>query len=118
MRQNDRIKMKKKDRIIKKYLAVLTVVLCAFALFAGVSESANRTSQLTRGVSDSVYTEKQILESVAKEAKNGREFLNAIDEKMTEMILGKIKKKILFLRAVKLFTAPFLWRFSNNIILF
>ena len=58
MRQNGRIKMKKKDRIIKKYLAVLTVVLCAFALFAGVSESANRTSQLTRGVSDSVYTEK------------------------------------------------------------
>jgi len=52
--------MKKKDRIIKKYLAVLTVVLCAFALFAGVSESANRTSQLTRGVSDSVYTEKQL----------------------------------------------------------
>jgi len=79
--------MKKKDRIIKKYLAVLTVV-CAFALFAGVSESANRTSQLTRGVSDSVYTEKQILESVAKEAKNGREFLNAIDEKITEMIFG------------------------------
>ena len=76
--------MKKKDRIIKKYLAVLTVVLCAFAL----SESANRTSQLTRGVSDSVYTEKQILESVAKEAKNGREFLNAIDEKITEMIFG------------------------------
>ena len=75
--------MKKKDRIIKKYLAVLTVVLCAFALFAGVSESANRTSQLTRGVSDSVYTE-----SVAKEAKNGREFLNAIDEKITEMIFG------------------------------
>ena len=86
MRQNGRIKMKKKDRIIKKYLAVLTVVLCAFALFAGVS--ANRTSQLTRGVSDSVYTEKQILESVAKEAKNGREFLNAIDEKITEMIFG------------------------------
>ena len=88
LRQNGRIKMKKKDRIIKKYLAVLTVVLCAFALFAGVSESANRTSQLTRGVSDSVYTEKQILESVAKEAKNGREFLNAIDEKITELIFG------------------------------
>ncbi len=89
LRQNGRInKMKKKDRIIKKYLAVLTVVLCAFALFAGVSESANRTSQLTRGVSDSVYTEKQILESVAKEAKNGREFLNAIDEKITEIISG------------------------------
>lgn len=88
MRQNNRIKMKKKDRIIKKYLTVLTVVLCAFALFAGVSESANRTSQLTRGVSDSVYTEKQILESFAKEAKNGRELLNAIDEKITELIFG------------------------------
>ena len=74
LRQNDRIKMKKKDRKIKKYLAVLTVDLCAFALFAGVS--------------DSVYTEKQILESVAQEAKNGREFLNAIDEKITEMIFG------------------------------
>ena len=33
-------------------------------------------------------TEKQILESVAKEVKNGREFLNAIDEKITEMIFG------------------------------
>ena len=111
MRQNDRIKMKKKDRIIKKYLAVLTVVLCAFALFAGVSESANRTSQLTRGVSDSVYTEKQILESVAKEAKNGREFLNAIDEKITEMIFGLIQKKDTFFEGCKIFYSSFFMAF-------
>ncbi|HAQ28542.1 MAG TPA: hypothetical protein DCQ76_02045 [Ruminococcaceae bacterium] len=84
----DKVKMKKKDRIIKKYLAVLTVVLCAFALFAGVSESANRTSYMTRGVSDAVYTEKQVLASLAKDAENGREFLNAIEEKITEMISG------------------------------
>ena len=82
------VKMRKKDRIIKKYLAVLTVVLCAFALFVGVSESANRTSYMTRGVSDAVYTEKQVLTSLAKEAENGRELLNAIDEKITEMIFG------------------------------
>ena len=111
MRQNGRIKMKKKDRIIKKYLAVLTVVLCAFALFAGVSESANRTSQLTRGVSDSVYTEKQILESVAKEAKNGREFLNAIDEKITEMIFGRIQKKDTFFEGCKAFYSSFFMAF-------
>ena len=79
MRHNGRIKMKKKDGIIKKYLAVLTVVLCAFALFAGVS---NRTSRHSR------IRFRLLLESVAKEAKNGREFLNAIDEKITEMIFG------------------------------
>lgn len=74
MRQNDRIKMKKKDRIIKKYLAVLTVVLCAFALFAGVSESANRTSQLTRGVSDSVYTESRYWRASRKRRKTAENF--------------------------------------------
>lgn len=58
--------MKKHDKVFKKYLIVLTFLLCAFGLFAGITEAANKTSKLTKGQTEEVITDDVIEDYIVR----------------------------------------------------
>ena len=58
--------MKKHDKIFKKYLVTLTLILCLFGLCAGVTEAANKTSRLTKGETEDVITETAVNDYLTK----------------------------------------------------
>lgn len=58
--------MKKHDKILKRYLTVLILTGCAFGLLIGVTQAANKTSNLTRGTAEEIITKDDVDDYVVK----------------------------------------------------
>lgn len=67
--------MKKRDRLLKKYLVVIIFIFCSFGLLIGITQAANKTSYLTKGAAEEIVTDKQISEYIINEFFNISDYI-------------------------------------------
>lgn len=56
----------KKDREFRKFVAVTTLILCAFSLFSGVVTASERTGKVVFGIHSDTVTEADVINDVKR----------------------------------------------------